>query len=235
MHEMRRLLEIFHQINATGLSVVHVLLAIFVTVHVLFHERDVGASTGWIGLAWLSPILGSILYAIFGINRVKRRANQLREKLADRYAAEPRLPPAGRDDHLAALERAGDQITRHRAERGTAVTVLQNGDEAYPKMIAAIDAGEASVALSSYIFRADDAGSGFINALIRARQRGVKVRVLIDGIGGGYFLPTNGYDDTASRSFVSRTHRYRGVCLSSTSAPIGRFSLWMAAPHSRVG
>jgi cardiolipin synthase A/B len=175
------------QISATGFSVVHVLLAICVTVHVLFHKRDVGASIGWIGLAWLSPVLGSTLYIIFGVNRVKRRANQLRGNRLARHAAEPPISPAGRDDHLASLERAGDQITGHRAERGNAVTLLNNGDEAYPKMIAAIEAAEASVALSSYIFRADAAGGRFIDALIRARQRGLQARVLIDGIGGGYF------------------------------------------------
>ena len=152
------MLGIFKQISAAGLPAVHVLLAICVTVHVLFHKRDVGASIGWIGLAWLSPILGSILYVIFGINRVKRRANQLRDKRPARRAAEPPISPAGRDDHLASLERAGDRITQHPAERGNAVTILHNGDEAYPKMIAAIEAAEASVALSSYIFRADDAG-----------------------------------------------------------------------------
>jgi cardiolipin synthase A/B len=181
-------LGIFDQVSATVLSLVHVLLAICVTAHVLIHKRDVGASIGWIGLAWLSPILGSTLYVIFGINRVKRRANQLRDKRPALYAAEPPILPVGRDDHLASLERAGDKITRHPAQRGNAVTVLRNGDEAYPKMIAAIEAAEASVALSSYIFRADDAGGGFIDALIRARRRGVEVRVLIDGIGGGYFL-----------------------------------------------
>jgi cardiolipin synthase len=54
-------------------------------------------------------------------------------------------------------------------------------------MIAAIDAARLSIALSSYIFRADAAGMPFIDALIRAAARGVQVRVLIDGIGGGYF------------------------------------------------
>lgn len=182
------MLGIIHEISAKGLLVIHILLAVAVTVHVLLHKRDVGASIGWIGLAWLSPILGSILYVILGINRVKRRANLLRDKRPDRHAAEPPLSPAGRDDHLAPLERAGDRITQHRAQRGTAVTVLHNGDEAYPKMIAAIEAAEASVALTSFIFRADDAGGCFIDALVRARRRRVQVRVLIDGMGGGYFL-----------------------------------------------
>ena len=177
----------FSEIGATGLSLVHVLLAIGVTAHVLFHKRDVGASIGWIGLAWLSPILGSLLYVLFGINRVKRRASQLRDRRPFRRATEPAASIPGRDDHLDVLERAGDQITRHPAERGNAVGVLHNGDEAYPAMLAAIDAAKASVALSSYIFRADAVGSGFIDALVRAHRRGVQVRVLIDGIGSGYF------------------------------------------------
>jgi cardiolipin synthase len=177
----------FDQFSAIGLSVVHILLAICVTVHVLFHKRDVGASIGWIGLAWLSPILGSILYVMFGINRVKQRANQLREKRPDRLVAKSGIS-RGRDDHLASLERAGDLITQRPAIGGNAVAILHNGDEAYPQMIAAIEAAKSSIALSSYIFRADEAGSAFIEALIRARQRGVRVRVLIDGIGGGYFL-----------------------------------------------
>jgi cardiolipin synthase A/B len=42
--------------------------------------------------------------------------------------------------------------------------------------------------LSSYIFRADAAGDQFIDALIRASRRDVEVRVLIDGVGGGYFV-----------------------------------------------
>ena len=38
--------------------------------------------------------------------------------------------------------------------------------------------------------------------------------------------PMNGYGDMTFRFFASCTHRYRGVCLSSTSVPIRRFSLW---------
>ena len=54
-------------------------------------------------------------------------------------------------------------------------------------MLAAIAAAEKSVGLMSYIFRADKAGEAFHQALIQAQRRGVQVRVLIDGVGGGYF------------------------------------------------
>jgi cardiolipin synthase A/B len=157
-------------------------------MHVLLNKRDIGASIGWIGLAWLSPILGSVIYLIFGINRVKRRASSLYDARPAARAAETAAAAGARDDHLAPLERAGRRITERPVESGNAIALLSNGDEAYPRMLAAIDAAHASVALSSYIFRADAAGTQFIEALIRARRRGVDVRVLIDGIGGGYFF-----------------------------------------------
>jgi len=82
---------------------------------------------------------------------------------------------------------------------------MRNGDETYPAMLAAIDAAKKSVGLCSYIFRDDAAGAAFISALIRAHERGVQVRVLIDGIGGGYF-----------RSATSDRLRQAGV-------PVARF------------
>lgn len=182
------MLGILQQIGAPFLTVVHFLLAIGVTIHVLLHKRDIGASIGWIGIAWLSPILGSVLYLVFGINRVRRRANLLRDGQPAYRAAEPAASSCGRDDHLAPLERAGFQITQRPAESGNAIALLSNGDEAYPRMLAAIEAARTSIALSSYIFRADAVGNRFIDALMKARKRGVEVRVLIDGIGGGYFL-----------------------------------------------
>jgi len=170
----------------TALSVVHLALAVGVTAHVLLYKRETNTSAAWIGLAWLAPFMGSVLYLLLGINRVRRRAISLR----GRHAPGPldRRTRIERDDHLAHLERAGYRITNRPTEGGNSVSILRNGDEAYPVMLAAIEKAQQSVVLSSYIFRADSAGTPFIDALVRAARRGVQVRVLIDGIGGGYFM-----------------------------------------------
>ncbi len=171
----------------TGLSLLHLLLAAGVTIHVLLYKRETNTSAAWIGLAWLAPILGSVLYLLLGINRVRRRAMSLRGRRATDLLEDLGTRP-GRDDHLAHLERAGHRITNRPAERGNAVAILRSGDDAYPVMTATIESAQRSVVLSTYIFRADSAGKEFIDALVRAARRGVEVRVLIDGIGGGYFL-----------------------------------------------
>jgi len=164
----------------------HLVLAAGVTIHVLLTKREAGSSVAWIGLAWLAPLLGSVLYLLLGINRVRRRALNLRRPRPFILTAKS-ARHSKRDDHLAPLERAGKHITGRPAEDGNDICILRNGDEAYPKMLSAIDEAQQSIALSSYIFRADEAGNEFIEALIRATRRGVEVRVLIDGYGGGYF------------------------------------------------
>ena len=161
-------------------------IAIAVTIHVLLNKRDIGAATAWIGLAWLAPVTGGLLYLLLGINRVRRRAQRLVAGKTNRTRGR-QAEARDWNGHLAPLERAGTRITGRRMLACNAFRHLENGDGAYPAMIAAIDGAARTVALSSYIFRGDRAGQGFISALARARERGVDVRVMIDGIGSGYF------------------------------------------------
>ena len=58
----------------------HVILAVLVSCHAVLHKEDVRSAFGWIGLAWLSPVVGPALYWAFGINRVNRRATRLRRR-----------------------------------------------------------------------------------------------------------------------------------------------------------
>ncbi|MEA1831726.1 cardiolipin synthase [Methylobacterium durans] len=161
-------------------------LAVAAMIHALLHKREVGAAISWIGLVWLSPILGTVLYALLGVNRVSRRARQLSAS-PSRQADEAPSHAAPVRPAFASLDHAVRQITRLPIRAGNAVQVLRNGDEAYPAMLSAIAAAERSVALSSYIFRDDGIGGAFLDALVAARSRGAEVRVIIDGIGSGYF------------------------------------------------
>lgn len=173
--------------HAVFLMALHVVVASTVSVHVLLRKRDVGSATGWIGLAWLSPFVGGAIYYVLGINRVHRRARELRESLPRPSGADSDNAAGEHNGDLAALDRASAVITGRPSLAGNQLVLLDNGDQAYPQMLAAIEAARSSIALTSYILRDDAAGAPFIDALARARGRGVEVRVLIDGIGGGYF------------------------------------------------
>jgi cardiolipin synthase len=166
---------------------VGLVLAIGVTIHILLTKREVASAVGWIGLVWFAPIAGAVAYVVLGVNRVRRRARQLRPQDEETEAAFAAIPD-GSEAHLECLQRGIGRITGRPLLPGTAWHAFQNGDEAYPPMLAAIAAAQRSVGLSSYIFRNDRWGGRFIDALTEAHARGVAVRVLIDGIGGGWVL-----------------------------------------------
>ncbi|HWK47679.1 MAG TPA: phospholipase D-like domain-containing protein [Stellaceae bacterium] len=176
-------------------ALLHGVAAVAVTCHVLLNKRDVAAAVGWIGLAWLSPVFGAGFYFLLGINRVRRRARRLQRHPGRRRQAHQAggtatalgLAPRAGFGSLEVLELAGRRITGRATEDGNSVAVLVQGDEAYPEMLSAIAAARSSIALSTYIFRGDAVGRAFIAALAEAHRRGVQVRVLVDGIGAGYF------------------------------------------------
>src|SRR5258706_6058836 len=133
----------------------HLVVATAVTLHVLLTKRDVAATVSWIGIAWLSPIVGSVLYWLIGINRVKRRAFRMRRPRGLRASAtDPGSALSEAMRHLEPLQRAAWRISERRAEPGNRIEALGGGDQAYPRMLAAHGGAQRSIERSAYPFRA---------------------------------------------------------------------------------
>jgi cardiolipin synthase A/B len=71
---------------------------------------------------------------------------------------------------------------------GNAIQLLRNGEEYFPALTEAIDGAQQEVWLETYIFADDAAGRAIAAVLVRAAQRGVTVRVLVDGWGAHHYL-----------------------------------------------
>ena len=163
----------------------HLLASAAVTIHVLLNKRNVQSAIGWIGLAWLTPFIGAGLYFAFGINRVQRRALTLRR--SSKKPSGKMVSDTSSSEPFSSLKITIGALTQQNLMNANISMPLHDGDDAYPLMLAAIHNAKATIALSSYIFRSDRIGHEFIDALSKAVQRGVLVRVLIDGFGGGIF------------------------------------------------
>ncbi len=179
------------------IAVVHVVLAIGVSAHIVLTKHDPRAAIGWIGLVWLTPVVGSAMYVFLGVNRIRRRAGELRR---DRTAAGTTrtgshlVPQRGLalsevPEALRPMATLTSRVTGAPLVGGNDVEPLVNGDAAYPAMLAAIDGAQRSIALATYIFDRGAVADQFILALARAVSRGVQVRVLIDGVGARYSHP----------------------------------------------
>jgi len=71
---------------------------------------------------------------------------------------------------------------------GNKIELLRSGGEYFPALAAAIDAAQQEIWIETYIFADDGAGNAIAAALVRAAQRGVTVRVLVDGWGAKHYL-----------------------------------------------
>jgi cardiolipin synthase len=66
---------------------------------------------------------------------------------------------------------------------GNKITTLNNGDEIFPAMLAAIRAAERTITFETYIYWTGKIGREFAEALAERSRAGVKVHVLLDWIG----------------------------------------------------
>jgi len=68
-------------------------------------------------------------------------------------------------------------------EGGHRVALMRGGDELFPAMVRAIEAAQTEVWLATYIFNDDPSGRRVVQALRDAAERGVQVRLIVDGFG----------------------------------------------------
>ena len=66
---------------------------------------------------------------------------------------------------------------------GNRVTLLHDGEQAFPAMLEAIAEAEREILLEMYWFASDRVGQQFADALVAKAEAGVKVRVIYDAVG----------------------------------------------------
>ncbi|TWX71383.1 cardiolipin synthase [Colwellia sp. C1TZA3] len=226
----------------TIIVIFHISLSFITSIHVLLFKENERTSLAWIGLVILSPVIGSLFYWLFGINRIQRLAQKkhpltLKQDFCstEKTIKFHQLPKSW---HSAII--AAHTIHPINYLANNTVEALINGDTAYPAMIQSIDDAKHYIVLSSYIFADDSLGHQFVNALARAHQRGVTVNVLLDGIGVGYswqkvdralqkmgvktarFLPATSL--TSFRFINLRNHR-KTLCIDGEIAYMGGINI----------
>ncbi len=166
-------------------------LASYSAIHALTNKRDPRAAFSWIAVCFILPLLGPLLYFLFGINRVRSRAQKLSHSLL-------KIDSSGLDkksintlsgfipETLQNLQYVSHCVTGSPVIGGNNIDILYSGHQTYPAMLKAIRESESYIYLCVYIFKLDKVGEQFIHALVAAKNRGVEVFILIDGIGEFY-------------------------------------------------
>jgi cardiolipin synthase A/B len=166
------------------------LLAVLAAGHALLNKRDSKSAFGWIALCIILPLAGPVIYLLFGINRVRSRAQREYLTKVSRDSLQTIHDPE--DTHFRPLSTVGETLTRKGLSACTSLEILENGEQLYPAMVEAIRSASHRVLLASYIFDNDQSGLVIADALAEAVGRGVTVKVIIDGLGEYMSLPRIG-------------------------------------------
>jgi cardiolipin synthase A/B len=123
-----------------------------------------------------------------------------------------------------------------RMQNGPQAQWLPNGEIAFQRMLAAIDAARESVRLETYIFAAGVPGDLFRAVLAAAAKRGARVEVLVDGFGSrslpaDYWKPVRAaggevrvFNPLSLNRWVIRDHR-KLLLIDDRLAFIGGFNI----------
>lgn len=167
-----------------GLSVVSIL-----TWLAVFMYSDSKNKLPWLFIIALFPVVGVILYLIFGNNfresfRYKRRVKQLGENylipMTDHLDEKVQTSLSDLSQHLIRLNCT---TSRNDVSYRTNSRILTNGDQKFPVLMSQIKQAKKFIFVEYYIFKADGIGLELIDLLIERALAGVEVYFLFDALG----------------------------------------------------
>lgn len=171
------------------------LIRIGLGLRVIMRRRPVGVSLSWLGVIFLVPFIGAIVYLILGEPRIGNlrlgRFESMRHKLEE-YLGRLHKHAKHEVGDLPAPQQA---LVHHSLNRygfpmlgGNTVELLPDSDTVFTRLIEDIDQAEKTLHLQFYIWWPGGKVDQMIEAIVRARQRGVVCRVLADAVGSKTFL-----------------------------------------------
>ena len=179
----------------TLMTLLHMLIIIGVSFRVIKVRLPVATSLAWLLLVFFLPLVGAIAYLVLGEKRLGRKFVARTRTIKDRYDSWLQdLPPEIRSDpkrfspEARSLSRLAENIVNIPALSCNQFQLLDAAESILRAMISDIDRAKRFCHLEFYIWTeggmADEVGA----ALLRAADRGVTCRVLLDAIGSAHFL-----------------------------------------------
>lgn len=181
-------------------------------------KTNATSATAWCLVILFLPVLGAILFVLFGwqhVYRPLRRKRRHREAYRSAHSGvrgletlkdardnvKPRYDPGRFPENLAhlALKLNAFPVTEENH-----LDLYHEGPPAFQAMLAAIESARYHVHLETFILQPDETGHRFIKALSRKAREGVEVRLLYDAMGSIHL----------SRAMLNEVRRAGGKCES---------------------
>lgn len=166
--------------------------AVVLTTWIVMQRKSPVSTLAWIMLLNLMPVIGILVYAYFGPQRVRRQrlkrwhhraAEMSREDVNALRDVHQEVPLWARQHAELILDACGLPVSSAREVR-----ILPSGATTLQALLGEIEQAEHHVHLEYYIFEPDRTGTQLLQALTAKVRAGVKVRLLVDAIGSPALL-----------------------------------------------
>lgn len=173
---------VWHWVTLHGLMVMLGLGFYVITSHTFHLRRHPSAAIAWVGALVLFPYLALPLYLMFGSRKVKSyRQMTKRHEIISLASNTEDL--AVRTQQLAAI------MGLPAASPYSRLNIHDDGAQSLQELHHMIEEATRTIDLCTFVFARDELGDEIANILKRRARDGIRVRLLVDGVGaylGGY-------------------------------------------------
>jgi cardiolipin synthase len=146
---------------------------------IVLQKREPAATISWLlGLALL-PLVGFLVYHVFGPHRISRH----RLRRARSRARLPEPPGDGPVEEIVELSKLAQAMTGLAPTTAGEVRLLVDGAAKFDALLADVRQATVHIHLEYYIYDTDQNGTALRDALAERARDGVKVRLLLDAVG----------------------------------------------------
>ncbi|HRN76869.1 cardiolipin synthase [Ottowia sp.] len=166
--------------------------SVILTTWIILQRKSPVSTLAWIMVLNLLPVVGLIVYAYFGPQRIKRQRLRRWHKKAALMSredmsvlrAEYTQAPLWASQHAQLIE-AACGLPMSSAQ---SVDILPSGGATLDALLREIEAARSHIHLEYYIFEPDQTGTRLLQALAAKARQDVHVRLLVDAIGSPHLL-----------------------------------------------
>lgn len=177
------------------IEIIYVLFVIAVCLRIVWDTRSVGKTLAYLLLVFFVPIVGIIIYFSFGINYRKRKIYNKKliadDVLLDKtmrhlmdehelYKKQPNILPYKGLVNLLTNVSSGNFSPIFGKNK---VEILENGEQLFPEIKAAILAAKHHIHIQFYIYENDAIGNELKDLMVHKAKEGVQVRFIYDDFG----------------------------------------------------
>lgn len=168
------------------------ILSALMALYIVRKDDNPAYKISWIIIIGLVPLLGGLLYLLFGNKRPSKKLRRRIERAcSDHYGALLQQPDVtdGLDPRLAGTSAYLTRYGPYPAWRHTASEYFPSGEAAFPRMLQDLEKAERFIFVEYFIISSGSMWDEMFRVLRRKAAAGVDVRVIFDDVGSAWAAP----------------------------------------------